>query len=154
MPSCMLLELKKGANLGKPQKKVVGSVAEGVVGSVAEVDVGSVAEVVVGSVAEGVVGSVAEVVVGSVAEVDVGSVAEVVVGSVAIILSISVLVLVGGSVGHIGISCTEIQWACFQPHIQPRQLVFRIRFILMRIRIRGFASGITDPDPVRDPGPT
>ena len=34
--------------------------------------------------------------------------------------------------------------------------VFRIRFILMRIRIRGSASGIMDPDPgpVLDPDPT
>ena len=29
--------------------------------------------------------------------------------------------------------------------------VFRIRIILMRIRIRGSASGMMDPDPVLDP---
>ena len=28
--------------------------------------------------------------------------------------------------------------------------VFRIRFILMRIRIRGSASGIMDPDPTKN----
>ena len=31
--------------------------------------------------------------------------------------------------------------------------VFRIRIILMRIRIRGSASGMMDPDPVLDPDP-